>query len=140
MTSDEKRLRRLEEELQLLRKALESVNHKAGQAAEDQQRQFQNDSTGRTLMRAQSVGVITAASANVLGAGTARLLQVIVPPATGLPTRFRFVPDVQVSVVNDTGTATINNEYLIVAVVDGYYTCIVGDCATGSPTAAPTPP
>lgn len=138
-TGDEKRIRRLEEEQANLKQALDALKHRVGQAAEELARQNQDDgAAGRLLIRAQSIGVITGSTGSALGTGTVRPLQVI----AGV--RYKTQPiadgDITLACVNDTGAATVNNEYLICAYVDGLLTALVGDCATMSPTIAPDPP
>jgi len=139
MTGDEARIRRLEEEVQRLKKRLESIVHKLGQAAEDAARQQQAASQGgRVLIRCQSVGVVGVSAGADVGTGTIRPLQLI----DG--TRYLLQPiadgDITWGCVNDTGSATVDNEYLIVAWIDGYFTLIVGDCVTEEFEIAPDPP
>jgi hypothetical protein len=139
MTTEERRILRLEEEVEMLKRALDSVKHKLGQAAEDAARQIQDDGSGRVLVRAQAVGAIGAGTADgTLGTGTARLLQVI----SGRRYKLQALSlgDVTVDVVNDTGSGAGDKEYLILANVDGLWTCVVGDCATATPAVAADPP
>jgi hypothetical protein len=139
MSSDEKRIRRLEELVKALMKDLASVKDKLGQAAEDDARQIPDDGGfGDVLFRLQSVGVINAASGSGVGSGTARFIQLIGT------TRYLLQPfamgDVTIGVVNDTETPTVNNEYLIGAYVNGVMSLLVGNCTPASPTRAPDPP
>lgn len=138
MTDIERRVKYLESEVLRLQRALDSVKHTAGAAYENTNRPQADDSIGRLLVRGQSVGVIQARTANTPGTGTFRFLQLIdgaeyllQPFADG---------DVTAPCVNDTGSATVDNEYLILAMVDGVWTAIVGDCATATPARAPDPP
>lgn len=138
-TGGEQRLRVLEELIQRLGKELASLKDKVGQVAEDSPRQQDRDAFGGDVFfRLQSVGVIPASVGPGLGLGTARVLQTIGS------TRYLLQPfamgDVTIACANDTGSPTINNEYLIAAVVQGVMTALVGDCTTPSPTRAPDPP
>lgn len=135
----ERRVKYLESQILALEDALASVNHKAGQALEDSGRQFTDVALdGNNLFRMQSVGVIPASSGSALGVGTARFLQTI--GTTRYLTQPFAAGDVTADCANDTGGATVNNEYLICAFVDGVCTALVGDCVTASPTRAPDPP
>jgi hypothetical protein len=138
ITGIEGRLRRLEEEILRLQKRLASDEHKLNQVAEDQARQFQPERFGDIFFRCQSVGVIPAAVPPAIASGTVRLLQLIGS------TRYKLQPiamgDITIGAVNDTGSATINNEYLIGAYIGGVATLLVGDCVTTAPAIAPDPP
>lgn len=138
ITGLEGRVRRLEEEILKLLKRIASGEHKLNQVAEDQTRQFQPEKFGDIFFRLQSVGVIPASSGADVGPGTARILQLIGN------TRHLLQPfamgDITVPTVNDTGSATVNNEYLIGAYVGGVMTALVGDCVTPTFTRAPDPP
>lgn len=137
-TGSEKRIRALEFQVQELEQALDSLLHRAGQAAEDGERQQQDDGSSRVFLRAQAVGQIDPSSGNALGNGTARLLQAI---GTNRFKRQALADgDITVPVVNDTGGPIPDKVYLIVAVVDGLFTVIVADCATEAPVVAPDPP
>jgi hypothetical protein len=134
MSSNEKRIRRLEEDNARLRQALASVKHQVGQVAEDSPRQFQEDGNRPVFIRGQAVGTISASTGNTLGTGTARMLQTIGG------SRFQYVPDVQVHVSNDTGGSLPNNTYLWLTGVDGLWSVALADCITANPTTAPLPP
>jgi hypothetical protein len=139
-TGEERRIKRLEEEILALQAALASVKHKAGQASEEQSRRMPEDGQGRNLLRCQSVGPVPASSGASVGFGTVRILQVI----NGV--RYKIQPladgDVTVDAANDTGGATRDKEFGIGAFVDGIFTLLVSDCATatGSLIVAPDPP
>lgn len=138
ISSEEKRIKELETHVNRLFAALASVQHKLGQVAEDSPRQFQDDGVGRVFTRGQSVGVVGARTGNTPGTGTFRFLQLIGgaeyllrPFASG---------DVTAPCNNDTGSPTVDNEYMDLVMIDGVWTCIVGDCVTAAPTRAPDPP
>lgn len=138
MEEREARIRPLEVAVNELQRRFNALNDKLGQVSEDSARQYPDDSAGRIFIRGQSVGVIPGSTSNVLATGTFRFIQVI----SGA--RYLMQPfalgDVTATCVNDTGAATVNNEYLILVVADGLFTALVGDCATMTPTRAPDPP
>lgn len=138
MKTQEVRIRYLETQLLALQLALASVKHMAGQALEDGNRQQQDDNAGRIGVRGQSVGVIAARTTNTPGTGTFRFLQMIA--GSVYLTQPFAMGDVTATCVNDTGSPTIDNEYIDLIQIDGVWTALVGDCSTATPTRAPDPP
>lgn len=138
MTGDEARIRVLETLIKQLFKDLAAVKDKLGQVSEDVPRQQQEDAGGQLFTRGQSVGVISARLTNSPGTGTFRFIQLIGTQEYLL--RPFAMGDVTAPCVNDTGSPTIDNEYLELVMIDGVWTAIVGDCTTVSPTRAPDPP
>lgn len=136
MSSEERRMRRVEEELAAIRLLVQNMGHKVGQVAEDSSRDakpLQNTGAVQHFF-AQASGDIGAASGGDLGTGSANILQVIGS------TRYQLPTEKTVDVFQSTGGIIDDLTFLELIYSKGRYSVIVADCVTIGPEKAASPP
>jgi hypothetical protein len=137
ISSEELRMRRVEEFLKKLSNAIDSIGHKLGQVSEDNARDARplpsGGGGGCRRYFAQADGVITGSTGNTFGTGSVFLLQAI----DGA--RYQMDPPKSVDVLNSTTGAIPDLSYLEVLLDTSLYSVVVGSC-TPAEAKAPDPP